>query len=160
MYCLWKHHHHHHEQNEDHNSDGNIKESGLTTKVYPLQIEADNGDVMNGKILSKFNSCCCETKFNQPGCYCIVFHKKDKEQQTTTKSEHRQDLWKFHLCQDHCLHYDNLLYACTDLNAEGACLLHSNRCQFVNASPEQRQTLGICEPGCLDCSALRTGCYV
>eukprot|EP00112_Aurelia_sp_Birch-Aquarium-sp1_P017550 Seg4081.3 transcript_id=Seg4081.3/GoldUCD/mRNA.D3Y31 product="hypothetical protein" protein_id=Seg4081.3/GoldUCD/D3Y31 len=68
------------------------------------------------------------------------------------------DTWKFNPCTPNCLHCSNLLTACLRFNATGACSLHATRCDGQQYNPTLRDSLNICEPGCLDCNALRFGC--
>ena len=70
----------------------------------------------------------------------------------------KQDVWKQHICSMPCIDCNQLLIACTDFGAEGACILHKSRCNYVS-NYTKREEYSLCEPGCLNCLAMRYGCY-
>ena len=59
----------------------------------------------------------------------------------------KQDLWKQHICSMPCIDCNQLLIACTDLGAEGACILHKSRCNYVS-NYTKREEYSLCEQQC------------
>ena len=75
---------------------------------------------------------------------------------TTTRPE--IDTWKEHICDMPCIDCNQLLIACTDYGAKGACILHQSRCSYLG-DYQKRDEYSFCEPGCLNCLGMRHGCY-
>ena len=70
----------------------------------------------------------------------------------------KRDVWKEHICSMPCIDCNQLLIACTDFSSEGACILHKSRCSY-STNITKRQEYTLCEPGCLNCLAMRYGRY-
>ena len=97
--------------------------------------------------------CNCPTK-QQPTTTAAVAANDDDHPLLIKK----QDVWKEHICSIPCIDCNQLLIACTNFSAEGACILYKSRCNYVG-NYSKREEYSLCEPGCLNCLAMRYGCY-
>ena len=115
------------------------------------------------EIMKDGGECCCSSS----SCWCNPHgtqqqeYKNNKENATTTTPTTTRpeiDTWKEHICDMPCIDCNQLLIACTDYGAKGACILHQSRCSYLG-DYQKRDEYSLCEPGCLNCLGMRYGCY-
>ena len=118
------------------------------------------------EIMKDGGECCCSSS----SCWCNPHDGGGTQQQeynnnnenttTTTPTTTRPeiDTWKEHIWDMPCIDCNQLLIACTDYGAKGACILHQSRCSYLG-DYQKRDEYSLCEPGCLNCLGMRYGCY-
>ena len=121
------------------------------------------------EIMKDGGECCCSSS----SCWCNPDARQQQQQQhnnnkdkdntttttaATTPTRPEIDTWKEHICDMPCIDCNQLLIACTDYGAKGACILHQSRCSYLG-DYQKRDEYSLCEPGCLNCLGMRYGCY-
>ena len=113
------------------------------------------------EIMKDGGQCCCSSS----SCWCNPDARNNKENETTTTTTSATrpttpqiDTWKEHICDMPCIDCNQLLIACADYGAKGACILHQSRCSYLG-DYQKRDEYSLCEPGCLNCLGMRYGCY-
>eukprot|EP00112_Aurelia_sp_Birch-Aquarium-sp1_P015907 Seg3562.11 transcript_id=Seg3562.11/GoldUCD/mRNA.D3Y31 product="putative transposon-derived protein F54H12.3" protein_id=Seg3562.11/GoldUCD/D3Y31 len=118
----------------NHHSVSDIKSTIAQLNEQPTQRCLLNTSDATGK------TCCCTINYNH-----------------SSSIPELRDEWKEHICDSPCMNCHQLVLACAQFNAQGACTLYNNRCH--NMSEAARREHNVCEPGCLNCGELRDGCY-
>ena len=120
------------------------------------------------EIIKDGGECCCSSS----SCWCNPdvtqqqqYNNNNNNQNTTTTAATTPtttrpeiDTWKEHICDMPCIDCNQLLIACADYGAKGACILHQSRCSYLG-DYQKRDEYSLCEPGCLNCLGMRYGCY-